>query len=97
MEACSASWDSCSSLRFRITGGMSLFVTWNLEGGSPISKVQNIYHNKMCKELEKEDAVATDVYMDALGLMLRLDTRDKLPEFLDGLKVLADCLTDQKM
>lgn len=33
--------------------------------------------------------------MDALGLMLRLDTRDKLPEFLDGLKVLADCLTDQ--
>uniref|UniRef100_M4D7E6 Uncharacterized protein n=1 Tax=Brassica campestris TaxID=3711 RepID=M4D7E6_BRACM len=49
----------------------------------------------MCKELEKEDAVATDVYMDALGLMLRLDTRDKLPEFLDRLKVLADCLTDQ--
>ncbi|KAF3590207.1 hypothetical protein DY000_02023524 [Brassica cretica] len=97
MEACSASWDSCSSLRFRITGGMSLFVTWNLEGGSPISKVQKIYDNKMCKELEKEDAVATDVYMDALGLMLRLDTRDKLPEFLDGLKVLADCLTDQKM
>lgn len=33
--------------------------------------------------------------MDALGLMLRLDTRDKLPEILDRLKVLADCLTDQ--
>ncbi|CDY40285.1 BnaA07g09150D [Brassica napus] len=47
----------------------------------------------MCKELEKEDAV----YMDALGLMFRLHTRDKLPEFLDRLKVLADCLTDQKM
>ncbi|CAG7901884.1 unnamed protein product [Brassica rapa] len=45
----------------------------------------------MCKELEKEDAV----YMDALGLMFRLHTRDKLPEFLDRLKVLADCLTDQ--
>lgn len=83
----------------------------------------------MCKELEKEDAVATDVsipyhvsspffkkkehgtsisnlmsytcniecqvYMDALGLLLRLDTRDKLDEFLDRLKILANCLTDQ--
>ncbi|WZZ04189.1 hypothetical protein YC2023_090110 [Brassica napus] len=38
-----------------------------------------------------------EVYMDALGLMFRLHTRDKLPEFLDRLKVLADCLTDQKM
>lgn len=80
----------------------------------------------MCKELEKDDAVATDVipltffprfkrnvdlsisnlmsftfniklqvYMDALGLLLRLDTRNKLDEFLDRLKILASCLTDQ--
>lgn len=33
--------------------------------------------------------------MDALGLLLRLDTRDKLDEFLDRLKILANCLTDQ--
>nr|VDD36954.1 unnamed protein product [Brassica oleracea] len=66
---------------------MSLFVTWK--------EATKNNDNKMCKELEKEDTVATDVYMDALDLMLRLDTRDKLPEFLDRLKVLADCLTDQ--
>lgn len=100
-----------------------------LEGGSPLSKVQEIYDHQMCKELEKEDAVATDVnipyhasspfkkwnirlplansflllvciiefqvYMDALGLLLRLDTRDQLDEFLDRLKILANCLTDQ--
>ncbi|KAL0799016.1 hypothetical protein Bca101_054191 [Brassica carinata] len=59
--------------------------------------VQEIYDHQMCKELEKEDAVATDVYMDALGLLLRLDTRDKLDEFLDRLKILANCLTDQGM
>lgn len=35
------------------------------------------------------------VYMDALGLLLRLDTRDKLDEFLDRLKILANCLTDE--
>ncbi|CAF1976665.1 unnamed protein product [Brassica napus] len=62
---------------------MSLFVTWK--------EATKNNDNKMCKELEKEDTV----YMDALDLMLRLDTRDKLPEFLDRLKVLADCLTDQ--
>lgn len=33
--------------------------------------------------------------MDALGLLLRLDTRGKLDEFLDRLKILANCLTDQ--
>ncbi|CAN7127569.1 unnamed protein product [Brassica rapa subsp. narinosa] len=89
MEACSASWDSCSSLGY--SHNWWHVAVCYLEGGSPISKVQKIYDNKMCKELEKEDAV----YMDALGLMLRLDTRDKLPEILDRLKVLADCLTDQ--
>ncbi|WZZ80942.1 hypothetical protein YC2023_101514 [Brassica napus] len=65
--------------------------------GSPLSKVQEIYDHQMCKELEKEDAVATDVYMDALGLLLRLDTRDKQDEFLDRLKILANCLTDEGM
>ncbi|CAH2033806.1 unnamed protein product [Thlaspi arvense] len=68
-----------------------------LEGGSPLSKVQEIYDHQMCKELEKDDAVAADVYMDALGLLLRLDTRDKLDGFLDRLEMLADCLTDQAM
>ncbi|XP_048591468.1 uncharacterized protein LOC106433378 [Brassica napus] len=71
MEACSASWDSCSSLGY--SHNWWHVAVCYLEGGSPISKV----------------------YMDALGLMLRLDTRDKLPEILDRLKVLADCLTDQ--
>lgn len=39
--------------------------------------------------------IKLQVYMDALGLLLRLDTRDELDEFLDRLKILANCLTDQ--
>ncbi|XP_010477769.1 PREDICTED: tetratricopeptide repeat protein 38 [Camelina sativa] len=95
MEGCSASWDPCSSLRF--SHNWWHVAVCYLEGGSHISKVQEIYDHQMCKELEKDDAVATDVYKDALGLLLRLDTRDKLDEFLDRLKILANCLTDQAM
>ncbi|CAE5958426.1 unnamed protein product [Arabidopsis arenosa] len=96
MEGCSASWDSCSSLRY--SHNWWHVAVCYLEGGSPISKVQEIYDHQMCKELEKDDAVARDVYMDALGLLLRLDTRDKLDElFLDRLKILGNCLTDQAM
>ncbi|KAG2320897.1 hypothetical protein Bca52824_014110 [Brassica carinata] len=96
MEACSVSWDSCSSLRY--SHNWWHVAVCYLEGGSSISKVQEIYDNQLCKELEKEDAVASDVYVDALGLLLRLDTRDKLAnEFLDRLKILAGCLTDQAM
>lgn len=95
MEGCAASWDSCSSLRY--SHNWWHVAVCYLEGGSPLSKVQEIYDHQMCKELEKEDAVATDVYMDALGLLLRLDTRDKQDEFLDRLKILANCLTDEGM
>ncbi|CAN8291658.1 unnamed protein product [Cochlearia groenlandica] len=95
MEGCSASWDSCSSLRY--SHNWWHVAVCYLEGGSRISKVQEIYDHQMCKELEKDDAVATDVYIDALGLLLRLDTRDKLDDFYDKLKILANCLTDQAM
>jgi hypothetical protein len=95
MEGCSDSWDSCSSLRY--SHNWWHVAVCYLEGGSPLSKVQEIYDHQMCKELEKDDAVATDVYMDALGLLLRLDTRDQLDQFVDRLKILANFLTDQAM
>ncbi|CAA7023566.1 unnamed protein product [Microthlaspi erraticum] len=93
MEGCSPFWDSCSSLRY--SHNWSHVALCYLEGGSSIGKVQEIYDHQMCKELQKDDAVATDVYMDALRLLLRFDTRDKLDQFLDRLKILANCLTDQ--
>ncbi|CAN6802839.1 unnamed protein product [Brassica oleracea var. botrytis] len=60
-----------------------------LEGGSPMSKVEEIYDNHIWKELEKEDAIPPEVYLNALGLFLRLDVRDVLDGFKDRLELLA--------
>ncbi|CAH8390897.1 unnamed protein product [Eruca vesicaria subsp. sativa] len=80
MSGCSASWDSCSSLRY--SHNWWHVAVCYLEGGSPMSKVQEIYDNQMCKELEKEDAVASDVYMDALAIKVlerRIKQRNGAP------------------
>jgi tetratricopeptide (TPR) repeat protein len=96
MEEHSDSWDSCSSLRF--SHNWWHVAVCYLEGGSHISKVEEVYDHQMWKELEKDDAVARDVYTDALGLLLRLDTRGKLDDgFQDRLEKLADSLTDKAM
>ncbi|KAL0753654.1 hypothetical protein Bca101_091322 [Brassica carinata] len=63
--------------------------------GSPMSKVEEIYDNHIWKELEKEDAIPPEVYLNALGLFLRLDVRDVLDGFKDRLELLAARLTDQ--
>ncbi|KAH0911551.1 hypothetical protein HID58_034872 [Brassica napus] len=68
-----------------------------LEGGSPMSKIEEIYDNHIWKELEKGDAVPPEVYLNAIGLSLRLDVRDALKgSFDDRLKLLAARLTDQE-
>ncbi|XP_010552603.1 PREDICTED: tetratricopeptide repeat protein 38-like [Tarenaya hassleriana] len=92
MEECSASWASCSSLRY--SHNWWHVAVCYLEGGSPASKVHQIYDH-IWKELEKHDAVAPDVYLEALGLLLRLDTRDQLDGFEDRVKIVADYMTDQ--
>ncbi|KAG5385546.1 hypothetical protein IGI04_037016 [Brassica rapa subsp. trilocularis] len=65
--------------------------------GSPMSKIEDIYDNHIWKELEKGDAVPPEVYLNAIGLLLRLDVRDALQgSFEDRLKLLAARLTDQE-
>ncbi|XP_022735058.1 uncharacterized protein LOC111288436 [Durio zibethinus] len=39
--------------------------------------------------------VCVEVYVNALGLLLRVDVRGELDVFEDRLKILAACLTDQ--
>ncbi|KAF3604828.1 hypothetical protein DY000_02046407 [Brassica cretica] len=56
-----------------------------------------ISDNHIWKELEKDDAVLPEVYLNAIGLLLRLDVRDALKGSIgDRLKLLADRLTDQE-
>uniref|UniRef100_A0A1J3DKZ4 Tetratricopeptide repeat protein 38 n=1 Tax=Noccaea caerulescens TaxID=107243 RepID=A0A1J3DKZ4_NOCCA len=93
MEGFSGSWPSCSS--FMYTHNWWHVALCYLEGGSPMSKVEEIYDHHIWKELEKDDAVPPEVYLNALGLLLRLDVRDALDCFEDRLKLLAARLTDQ--
>ncbi|KAF2548149.1 hypothetical protein F2Q70_00020613 [Brassica cretica] len=95
MEELSESWHSCSS--FLYTHNWWHIALCYLEGGLPMSKIEEIYDNHIWKELEKDDAVPPEVYLNAIGLLLRLDVRDSLKgSFEDRLKLLAARLTDQE-
>ncbi|KAK8522461.1 hypothetical protein V6N13_115428 [Hibiscus sabdariffa] len=93
MEECSKSWSSCAS--FMLTHNWWHVALCYLEGHSPITKVREIYDNRIWKELERTDAVPVEVYINALGLLLRVYVRGKLDVFEDRLKILAASLTDQ--
>ncbi|KAF3497973.1 hypothetical protein DY000_02053071 [Brassica cretica] len=93
MEELAEYWLSCTS--FLDTHNWWHVALCYLEGGSPMSKVEEIYDNHIWKELEKEDAIPPEVYLNALGLFLRLDVRDVLDCFKDRLELLAARLTDQ--
>ncbi|KFK44628.1 hypothetical protein AALP_AA1G283300 [Arabis alpina] len=93
MEGLAESWRSCAS--FLYTHNWWHVALCYLEGGSPMSKVEEIYDHHIWKELERDDAVPPEVYLNALGMLLRLDVRETLDGFQDRLKVLATRLTDQ--
>ncbi|XWS34929.1 hypothetical protein CRYUN_Cryun21dG0079600 [Craigia yunnanensis] len=93
MEECSSSWSSCSS--FMLTHNWWHVALCYLEGHSPIIKVREVYDHCIWKELERTDAVCVEVYLNALGLLLRVYVRGELVVFEDRLKILAACLTDQ--
>ncbi|EOY00230.1 Tetratricopeptide repeat (TPR)-like superfamily protein isoform 2 [Theobroma cacao] len=93
MEECSSSWGSCSS--FMLTHNWWHVALCYLEGHSPIIKVREIYDHCIWKELERSDAICAEVYLNALGLLLRVHVRGELDFFEDRLKILAAHLTDQ--
>jgi len=93
MENCSSSWDSLSS--FMCTHNWWHVALCYLEGNSPIRKVLEVYDHCIWKELERSDAMAAEVYLNAVGLLLRVYVRGELDIFGDRLKILAGCLTDQ--
>ncbi|PIA62429.1 hypothetical protein AQUCO_00200444v1 [Aquilegia coerulea] len=94
MEECSLSW-SCSS--FMYTHNWWHVALCYLDGHSPLSKVLEIYDNRIWKELQRSDAVSAEVYLNALALLLRLDVRGQMDAVEDRLELLADCVTDQSV
>ncbi|XP_057949196.1 uncharacterized protein LOC131144514 [Malania oleifera] len=93
MEDCSSSWSSCSS--FMYTHNWWHVALCYLDGHSSIRKVLEVYDHYIWKELERSDATGAEVYLNALGLLLRVSVRGEIDVFEDRLKVLAGCLTDQ--
>ncbi|BFG16581.1 hypothetical protein CerSpe_028550 [Prunus speciosa] len=93
MKECSSSWDSCSS--FMVTHNWWHVALCYLEGHSPIQTILNVYDHCIWKELENPDAACPEVYLNALGLLLRVHVRGEIDAFEDRLKTLANCVTDQ--
>ncbi|RZC92853.1 hypothetical protein C5167_004036 [Papaver somniferum] len=73
MEKNSPSWEVCSS--FMLTHCWWHLAICYLDGNSPISKVLSIYDDHIWKELEKSDAIPTQVYLNAIGLLMRVCVR----------------------
>ncbi|KAJ0982808.1 hypothetical protein J5N97_011063 [Dioscorea zingiberensis] len=88
MEACSSSWNSCSS--FMYTHNWWHVALCYLEGHAPLGKVLEVYDNYIWKELERSDAVPGEVYLNALGLFLRIYVRGHMESIEDRLTILAD-------
>ncbi|KAL6513843.1 hypothetical protein OROHE_019299 [Orobanche hederae] len=93
MSNCARSWSSLTS--FMYTHNWWHVALCYLEGHAPIEKVRNIYDEFIWKELEKSDSIPAEVYLNAVGLLLRVYIRGEHDCFEDRLKNLAKCVTDQ--
>ncbi|XP_078435777.1 uncharacterized protein LOC144706648 [Wolffia australiana] len=91
MKDCSSSWIDCSS--FMYTHNWWHVAVCYLEGNSPLEKVLEIYDSYIWKELERNDADHEEVYVNALGLLLRITTRGLMEQINDRLKRLASKFT----
>lgn len=93
MEACSSSWNSCSS--FMYTHNWWHVAVCYLEGCSPLDKVLEVYDCHIWNELQRSDADCGEVYLNALGLLLRVYVRGQGGFIENRLKFLATCLMNE--
>ncbi|KAL3337036.1 hypothetical protein AABB24_029614 [Solanum stoloniferum] len=93
MEECSRTWSSLSS--FMYTHNWWHIALCYMEGHSPMEKVRDVYDQNIWKELERIDASPAEVFLNAVGLLLRVYLRGGINIFEDRLKILADRLTDK--
>ncbi|KAL0336288.1 UNVERIFIED_CONTAM: hypothetical protein Sradi_4840700 [Sesamum radiatum] len=93
MNDCARSWSPLSS--FMYTHNWWHVALCYLEGHAPMEKVRDIYDECIWKELERSGAVPAEVYLNAIGLLLRVYIRGGHDVFGDRLKNLANCLADE--
>lgn len=95
MESCSCTWTSCSS--FMYTHNWWHVAVCYLEGHAPLHKVLETYNNYIWKELQRSDAEYGEVYVNALGLLLRIDVRGQKSCIQDQIMVLANIFADESI
>ncbi|PKA54265.1 hypothetical protein AXF42_Ash000098 [Apostasia shenzhenica] len=93
MEACSSTWNSCSS--FMYTHNWWHVAVCYLEGNAPVDKALEIYDKKIWGELQRSDSDQAEVYLNALGLLLRLDARGKIGDHKHRVLSAAEKLKDK--
>lgn len=93
MLSCSSTWNSCMS--FMYTHCWWHVALCYLEGHAPLQKVLEIYDNHIWKELERSDAECTEVYANALGLLLKIYVRGHSSFIDDRIMDVATKLEDQ--
>uniref|UniRef100_A0ACD6A7X0 Uncharacterized protein n=1 Tax=Avena sativa TaxID=4498 RepID=A0ACD6A7X0_AVESA len=95
MESCSPSWTACSS--FMLTHNWWHVAVCYLEGESPIGKVLEVYDQNIMKELDRSDSEAAEVYLNALGLLLRLYVRGEIDPAKERLTALLNELKKESI
>ncbi|XP_042387296.1 tetratricopeptide repeat protein 38-like isoform X2 [Zingiber officinale] len=95
MDACASSWNSCSS--FMYTHNWWHAAVCYLEGDSPLNKVLEIYDENIWKELQRSDAEPVEVYINALGLLLRIHLRGHTHDIAERLKFQATAVKEKSI
>ncbi|XP_020521913.1 tetratricopeptide repeat protein 38 isoform X1 [Amborella trichopoda] len=94
MEECSPSWIDCSS--FMYTHNWWHVALCYMDGHSPLNRILDIYDRHIWAELQRDDADCAEVYLNALGLWLRVDVRGWIGYTGNRLRNLANCLLNQE-
>ncbi|KAK8963154.1 hypothetical protein KSP40_PGU007586 [Platanthera guangdongensis] len=92
MESCSSTWSSCSS--FMYTHNWWHVAVCYLEGNAPQGKVLEVYDEKIWKELQS-DFDQAEVFVNALGLLLRFDVRGQMNAVKGRVFLAAETLKDK--
>ncbi|XP_014753143.1 tetratricopeptide repeat protein 38 isoform X1 [Brachypodium distachyon] len=89
--------ENCFLLPHRFTHNWWHVAVCYLEGESPIRKVLEVYDQNIMKELERSDCEAAEVYLNALGLLLRLYVRGEIGPAKERLRTLLDELKNESI
>ncbi|KAH9318349.1 hypothetical protein KI387_020118, partial [Taxus chinensis] len=93
METCADSWNACCS--FMYTHNWWHLALCYLEGHAHLSKVLDIYDSHIWALLQRKDADYSQVYLNALGLLLNIHVRGNYAIIHDRIRDLVDRLMDQ--